>query len=288
VVRKIRQKSIVPWVRRAFAVSVRHACALLDVNRKSFYHVRLRKDDLILRQRIKEIANLRVRYGYRRIQVLLQREGWRVNHKRVRRIYREEGLSMRLRPPKRRRSAVVRSERPIAAAANESWSMDFMHDVLSDGRKIRLLTIVDNFTRENVALEVDFGFKAAQVVEVLRRVSAERQVPQRIRVDNGPEFVSKQLDQWAYWNKVELDFSRPGKPTDNAFIESFNNRVRQELLNPNWFSSLFDAQARAAAWRQDYNANHPHSSLGNLSPAAFAKIARRRTTVAGKFTERTA
>jgi putative transposase len=196
-----------------------------------------------------------------------------VNHKRVRRIYREEGLAMRVRPPKRRRAAIVRDERVVPQAPNQSWSMDFMHDVLADGAKIRLLTIVDNFSRESLALEVDHGFKSSQVVEVLRRLVGERKAPQRIHCDNGPEFVSMHLDQWAYWMRVKLDFSRPGRPSDNAFCESFNNRVRQELLNPNWFTSLADARTRAAEWRRDYNTNHPHSSLGNLAPEEFAQRA---------------
>jgi putative transposase len=152
--------------------------------------------------------------------------------------------------------------------------MDFMHDVLTDGTTIRLLTIIDSFSRESLALEVGAGFKSTEVVEVLRRLVAERGAPQRISCDNGPEFVSLQLDQWAYWNRVKLDFSRPGHPSDNAFCESFNNRVRQELLNPNWFRSLADARAQAAAWRADYNANHPHSSLGNLSPEEYARRAK--------------
>jgi putative transposase len=153
--------------------------------------------------------------------------------------------------------------------------MDFMHDVLSDGSKIRLLTIVDTYSRESVALEVDFSFKSPQVVDVLRCATGVRGTPQRIHCDNGPEFVSLHLDQWAHWNGVKLDFSRPGRPSDNAFCESFNNRVRQELLNPNWFSSLADARQQAATCRNDYNTNHPHSSLGDLTPAEFAQRAKR-------------
>ena len=149
--------------------------------------------------------------------------------------------------------------------------MDFMHDVLADGTKIRLLTIVDIFSRESVALEVYFGFKAPQVVDVLYRVAAERRKPQRVRGDNGPEFISLHLDQWAHWNGVQLDFSRPGRPSDNAFCESFNNRVRQELLNPTWFRTLEDARRHAAAWQHDYNTSHPHSSLDDLTPEEFAR-----------------
>jgi len=179
-----------------------------------------------LRHRIKEIAATRVRYGYRRIHVLLRREGWLINHKRVCRIYREEGLSMRHRPPKRRRAAMMRRARTIATRANETWSMDFLADELPDGRRIRLLAIVDNFTRECLAREAGLGFKADRVVSALQRIVLRRGSPQRIRLDNGPDFVSKQLDQWAYWNHVKLDFSRPGKPTDNAFVESTTASAR--------------------------------------------------------------
>ena len=149
--------------------------------------------------------------------------------------------------------------------------MDFMHDVLADGTKIRLLTIVDIFSRESVALEVALGFKAPQVVNVLHRVAAERGKPQRVRCDNGPEFISLHLDQWAHWNGVQIVFSRPGRPSDNAFCESINNRVHQELLNPTWFRTLEDARRRAAAWRHDYNTSHPHSSLDDLTPEEFAR-----------------
>jgi putative transposase len=262
---------VLPQVRKAWQLSERRACAILDVNRKMLHYRSVKRDDPVLRRRIKEIAINRIRYGYKRIAVLLRREGWLINVKRVRRIYREENLMIRTKAPKRRRAAAVRTERAVATAPNQSWAMDFMHDLLTDGSKIRLLTIVDIFSRESLALEVDFHFKSTQVVEVLRRLVAERGTPEFIRCDNGPEFVSLQLDQWAHWSKVKLDFSRPGHPSDNAFCEWFNNRVRQELLNPNWFTSIADVRVQAANWRRDYNANHPHSSLGNLSPDEFAR-----------------
>ena len=272
--RRIRRLAVLPQVRKTWRLSERRACAILDVNRKMLHYRSVKMDDPMLRGRIKEIAANRIRYGYTRITVLLRREGWAVNVKRVRRIYREENLTIRTRPPKRRRAASVREERAVPTAPNQSWAMDFMHDVLADGTKVRLLTIVDTFSRESLALEADFHFKSGQVVEVLRRLAGERGKPERIHCDNGPEFVSLQLDQWAYWTRVKLDFSRPGRPSDNAFCESFNNRVRQELLNPNWFTSLADVRVQAAAWRRDYNANHPHSSLGNLAPEEFARRAK--------------
>jgi putative transposase len=274
MVRPVRRKSVLPHVRTIWRLSERRACAILDVNRKALRYRPKRRDDPILRTRIKELAALR--YGYKRITVLLRREGWLVNLKRVHRIYRQEGLAIRTKAPRRRRAAIVRFARVKPTAPNQSWAMDFMHDVLADGTKIRLLTVVDTFSRESLALEVGCGFSSAQVVEVLRRIVCQRGKPSRIHCDNGPEFVSLQLDQWAFWNGVQLDFSRPGHPSDNALCESFNNRVRQELLNPNWFRSLLDVQVQAATWQYDYNTIHPHSSLGNLTPEEFARNVKNR------------
>ncbi len=193
-----------------------------------------------------------------------------MNHKRVYRLYREEYLGMRRRPPRRRVSCLKRQIRPLASKKNECWSMDFMSDELYDGRRIRVLTLVDNHTRESLAIHVGQGIRGIDVVGVLEGVVKQHGRPQTIQVDNGPEFISKDLDLWAYWNKVKLDFSRPGKPTDNAFIESFNGSLRLECLNEHWFLSLEDAREKIESWRQDYNENRPHSSLGNVPPAEFA------------------
>jgi len=163
-------------------------------------------------------------------------------------------------------------ERPVATDANQGWSMDFMNDELYDGRRIRLLTLVDNFTRESLAIEVSDHLGGHRVVEVLMRLGEERNLPKTIRVDNGPEFISKVLDQWAYLNGVALDLSRPGKPTDNAFIEAFNGRLRQECLNESWFLSLEDAREKVEVWRQEYNRQRPHGALGNLTPVEFARV----------------
>jgi len=244
MVAPMRRRFALPFLRKAYKISERRACRVLLICRATLKYKSVKIDLPALRARIKEIAATRVRYGYPRIHVLLRREGWLINRKRVYRIYRKEGLSMRLKPPRRRKSIVLRTDRPTAQAINQTWSMDFMADNLSDGRKIRLLTIVDNFSRECVALDVAVNFKGTDVAQVLTRVVADRGKPRWIRCDNGPEFVSNALDQWAYWNKVELDFSRPGKPTDNAFCESFNGRVRQELLNASWFDSLDQARLR--------------------------------------------
>ena len=192
-----------------------------------------------------------------------------MNHKLVYRLYLEEGLQVRTKTPKRRKSCQVRGERPAATGTNESWSMDFMADQLFDGRRFRLLTIVDNFSRESLAIRLGQRLTGDDVVGVLGEVAAVRGAPQSIRVDNGPEFISRSLDWWAYFNGVKLDFSRPGKPTDNAYIESFNARLRQELLNASWFLSLADARERTEAWRKEYNEDRPHSSLGDLTPQEF-------------------
>lgn len=223
--------------------------------------------------RIRDLAKTRVRYGYFRIYILLRREGWRVNHKRVYRLYREEGLSLRLKRPRRHVSAANRERRPGATAPNELWSMDFVSDALFDGRRLRALTIIDAFTREALAIEVDQGIKGEQVVAAVKQLALVRGAPRTIRVDNGPEFVSKILDRWAYENGATLDFSRPGKPTDNAFVESFNGRLRDECLNAHWFLSLADARSKIEAWRRQYNESRPHTALGWLTPQEFALAA---------------
>ena len=283
MVAPMRRRVAFPFLLAAFQISERRACRVLLVNRKSVRYKSVKTYMSALRARINEIAATRVFYGYPRIHMLLRREGWVVNRKRVYRIYREEGLSIRLKPPRRRKSAVVRSARPIADILSHTSSMDFMADNLADGRKIRLLTIVDNFSRECLALDVASGFKGTDVAQALTRVVSKRGKPRQIRCDNGPEFISKALDQWAYWNKVELDFSRPGKPTDNAFIESFNGRVRQELLNASWFETLEQAREMTSAWRTEYNEYRPHRSLGNASPNEFARAHATKTSQVRNF-----
>lgn len=227
-----------------------------------------------LRLRLRDLAAARVRYGYRRLQILLKREGWRVNHKRVYRLYCQENLTVRTKRPRRHVTAKARKDRSVAGRKNECWSMDFMSDQLADGRNIRVLTIVDNFTRESLSAEVGVGFTGHAVARVLARIAEARGHPRTIRVDNGPEFTSRALDQWAYLNKVELDFSRTGKPTDNAFIESFNGRLRAECLDQHWFMSIADSREKLEGWRREYNEERPHSSLGNLAPGEFARSGR--------------
>jgi len=227
-----------------------------------------------LTKRIQEIAQTRVRYGARRIHILLRREGWKINHKRVHRLYVLAGLNLRSKRPRRRKAAAARLERPELTAPNQSWSMDFVSDALFDGRRFRGLTIVDNFSRECLAIVVGQSLRGEDVVQTLERLRVVRGDPQRVQADNGPEFISMVLDRWAYDHGITIDFSRPGKPTDNAFIESFNGSFRDECLNAHWFLSLEDACEKIESWRSDYNHFRPHSSIGDAAPAVFAKAFR--------------
>ena len=257
------------YLQVAYEVSERRACEALGFPRSTQrYESRADRHDE-LRIRLRDLARARPNWGYRRLGLLLRREGWAVNHKLVFRLYREEGLGLRRHRPRRRVTAVRRQMLPRPQRRDESWSLDFMSDQLYSGRPIRVLTIVDNYSRESLALRVGFRLTGDDVVEVLNGVIRERGMPASLRVDNGPEFTSKVLDQWAYWNGVELDFIRPGKPTDNAIMEALNSRLRQERLNEHWFLSVADAQECVEEWRRDYNEERPHSSLGNMTPEAF-------------------
>ncbi len=196
-------------------------------------------------------------------------QGWRVNHKRVYRLYRLEGLGLRLKP-RRKRVSSVRVVPPQATQPNERWAMDFMTDSLYDGRRFRLLTLVDTVTRECPAIEVGQSLTGQRIVAVLNRLKRARRLPKVIAVDNGPEFISKALDAWAHEHGVQLEFSRPGTPTDNPHIEAFNGRLHDECLDQHWFASLDDARRTIERWRLDYNHERPHGALGNRTPAAFA------------------
>lgn len=221
---------------------------------------------------MREIAQSRPRYGQIRIYVLLRREGFIVNHKRVRRIYREENLFVRTSPKRKRRVVTqLRVPPPTPTNLNQVWTMDFVHDQLADGRKIRMLTLVDKLSRECLKISVDYKLKSQQVVEALNEIKTERGVPEIICVDNGSEFTSLTLDQWAYFNGVKIHFIRPGKPVENGHIESFNGRFRDECLNTHLFTSINHAQEEIERWRVDYNNWRPHTSIGNLTPREFAR-----------------
>ena len=248
-------------------MSERRACRLVGAGRSSVRYRSRRGGDEELRERLKSLAVERRRWGYKRLHVLLRREGFAVNHKRVYRLYREEGLTVRRR--KRKRISVPRREKVAPVQPCERWSMDFISDTLWNGRRFRSLTIVDDFTREAAAIEVDTSLPAARVIGVLERLEQERGLPRRIVVDNGPEFAGKALDAWAYSKGIELQFIQPGKPVENAYIESFNGRFRDECLSEHWFTSLSDARGTIERWRRDYNEVRPHGSLGYRTPAEF-------------------
>jgi putative transposase len=249
---------------------MRRACALAQINRATAYYRSCKKDRGELRVRLRDLATVRVSYGYRRLHVLLRREGWRVNHKLVYRIYKEEGLEVRTKT-RRKRVSALRIVLPAPTRPNERWSMDFVSDSLHDGRRFRALTLVDHFTRESPGIEVGNSIPGRRVVAVLERLAKTHGLPQVITTDNGTEFTSRAVDEWAHRNGVKLDFIRPGKPIENAYIESFNGRLRQECLEENWFMSLEDAKIKIEAWRKDYNEHRPHSSLKDETPQAFAE-----------------
>ena len=253
----------------AGTISERRACRFTGFPRSTQRYRTRRPSRAALRERRHTLAILRPRWGYRRLYRLLRREGVVVNRKLVQRVYREEGLHIRRRA--RKRVAVPRVPMAMPLEANDRWSMDVVSDALGDGRKFRALTIVDDVTRESPAIEVDVSLPGGRVVRVLDRVGQQRGYPKVIVVDNGPEFRGEDLDQWAAARGVALHFIQPGKPVQNACIESFNGRFRDECLNESWFVSLADARATIEAWRIDYNSVRPHSGLADATPDEFAR-----------------
>jgi putative transposase len=249
-------------------VTQRHACGLIEIDRGTCRYRPRGREEGRLRTRLRELAEARRRFGYRRLQVLLEREGWQLNHKRVYRLYVEEKLGLR-RKRGRKRSGV---RQPLAEprGANQVWSVDFMTDALSSGRRFRTLNIVDDYTREALAIEVDTSLGGLRVVRVLEELKQRRGLPLKIRSDNGPEFVSRVLDQWAFENGIDWHYIQPGRPMENGYVESFNGRFRDECLNENWFGDLAEARSTIEAWQQDYNQARPHSALGYRTPEEFA------------------
>jgi len=263
-----REAVTVLMTERHFGVT--RACGLVGISRSLYGYRSLRPDCMPLRERIGEIAAVKRRYGYRRVYLRLRREGWDVNRKRVYRLYREAGLAVRRRKRKRI-GPVERKPLPKPIEANLSWSMDFVSDSLADGRRLRCLNIVDDCTRECLAIEVDTSITGSRVKAVLQRLADTRGLPLSITVDHGPEFEGQVLDAWAYEAGVQLSFIRPGKPNENAYIESFNGKFRDECLNEHWFISMAQARRIIEDWRIEYNTERPHSSLGNLTPEEFAR-----------------
>lgn len=235
----------------------------------SSYRYQPRRQDEPLRSRLVELARAKPRYGYRRLHVLLRRAGEVVNHKRVHRVYREAGLAIR----RKKRKHCVRTKVPLQActAPNQEWALDFVHDAVASGRAIRVLSIEDGYTRECLALEVDTSFASRRVTRVLDRIIAARGGPQTIRCDNGPELTSRHFLAWCLERQIQLHNIEPGKPMQNGRLESFNGRLREECLNVSWFENLFDARRKITAWQREYNEERPHSALGYLTPAEFAR-----------------
>ncbi len=260
-------------------MSERRACKAIGFCRMTIRYETRRSDDYDLRERMKALAHERRRFGYRRLHVLLRREGHLVNHKRLFRLYREEKLTVRKRGG-RKRAIGTRAPMLIPLAANDRWSLDFVSDQLTDGRRFRVLTLVDDCTRECLALVADTSLSGLRVARELDRIIEERGKPKMIVSDNGSEFTSSAILQWTNRTKVEWHYIAPGKPIQNAFIESFNGRLRDEFLNETLFSSLAHARSALSNWRYDYNDHRPHSGLGWLTPAEFAQtISQRRDAV---------
>jgi putative transposase len=252
------------------AGSERRACRWLGFHRSAVRHTsRGGRDDAGLRGRLRELAEAHPRWGSPMLLWRLRQEGVRDNHKRIRRLYRLEGLAVRRQ--RRKRVAVPRVPVRRAERPNEQWAMDFVRDTLSNGQAFRAFTLVDTCTRECLVIAVDVSLGAERVVGVLEQLGATRGLPTRIVCDNGPEFHSRALDAWAYQHQVHLQFIRPGKPVENAFIESFNGRLRDECLNQHWFLSLPDARRTIEAWRISYNTARPHRGLAGCTPLQFAE-----------------
>lgn len=261
-------------LREEFRTSERHVCELMQISRSSCRY-RSRRDDSDLRERLQGLAREHPRFGYRRLHVMLRRDAVMVNHKRVQRVYREMGLSVK----RNRRKRLTRSLQPrlVLTAPGQQWSIDFASDATASGRRLRVLSVIDSFTRQCHALEVDTSFPSRRVTRVLDRAIERFGQPQAIRCDNGPELCSRHFLAWAIDRKIDLLHIRPGKPTENAYVESFHGRLRDECLNTSWFWNLFDARRKVGTWQQAYNFTRPHSSLDYQTPNEFAQKWRQTT-----------
>jgi putative transposase len=252
------------------ALAERYACRLLEVDRSTYRYEPRPDRNAKLRDALVALAKQQPRYGYRRLWALLTRQGWEVDVKRVYRLYKAEGLMVR-RLRRKRLSRSVPSN-PSLVRPNQEWAMDFVSDALSTGRALRTFTLIDSFTKESLAIEVNTGISSRQVARVLERVIEERGMPGSLRCDNGPEFTSLFFVEWCKDRGITLVHIQPGKPVQNGHVESFNGRFRDECLNMNWFVNLRDARQKIEAWRNEYNGERPHSSLAYRTPAEFAKI----------------
>ncbi|ABQ39534.1 IS3 family transposase [Bradyrhizobium sp.] len=255
----------------SYEVSQRRACSVIGADRTSMRYRSRRPDDAALRARLRELAAQRRRFGYRRLQILLRREGTRVNHKKLRRLYREERLQVRRRGG-RKKAMGTRAPLVLPQGANQRWSLDFLSDQLTNGRRFRVLAVVDDFTRECLTLVADTSLSGRRVARELDAIVAKRGKPCTIVSDNGTELTSTTILSWSQAMQVEWHYIAPGKPTQNAFIESFNGRLRDEFLNDTLFGSLDHAREALALWMDDYNTVRPHSAIGNVPPALYAKL----------------
>ena len=255
-------------MRQEYAFSQRRACRVMMMAVSSYRYQRRRSDE-VLRRKLVELAREKPRFGYRRLQVLLRRAGEAVNHKRLHRVYREAGLSLR----RKKRKHCVRVGQPLQkrTAANQEWALDFAQDVVESGRTIRVLSVVDAYTRECLALEVDTSFASRRVTRVLEGIIARRGIPRTIRCDNGPELTSRHFLAWSVERGIELVHIRPGRPMENGQVESFHGKLRDECLRVSWFRNLFEARRKIKAWQKEYNQERPHSSLGYRTPEEFAR-----------------
>ena len=260
----------VSYLQATYSVSERRVCSAMAVDRSTIRHESKRPDDAELRDQVKQIASERRRFGYRRIHVLLEREGIHLNLKKLRRIYSEDKLQVKRRGG-RKRALGTRRPMEVPAAVNVRWSLDFVSDAFTDGRWFRILAVVDDFTRENLALIADTSLSGARVVRELQTLCEQRGHPKTIVSDNGTELTSTAVLKWVKETEIDWHYIQPGQPAQNAFIESFNGRLRDECLNETLFSSLLDARYELSRWRDDYKQVRPHSALGNLSPAEFVK-----------------
>jgi putative transposase len=259
----------VTWAVRERSYSQRRACRLVDLHPKSYRYVPKRSGDEELRRRLRELASQRRRFGYRRLGLMLKRAGIKVNHKKLYRLYKEERLTVRKRGG-RKRALGTRAPMAIPQDRNLRWSLDFVADTLVSGRRFRILTVVDDFTRECLTLVADTSLTAPRVVRELDRIIESRGCPRMIVSDNGTEFTSNAILAWQQEHDVEWHYIAPGKPMQNGFVESFNGRLRDECLNEHLFANLNEARQIIEAWRQDYNTQRPHSSLNGLTPTEFA------------------
>lgn len=266
------KKEAVVFVRQQLRISVRRSCRLCGLNQAThFYKAKNKIDDELIEAKLLEIAAKRPRFGQYRLYVMLRREGMIINHKKVERLYGELNLSLRVIKGKKRKATGVRLPQLEAVRPDQRWSMDFVHDELVDRRKFRTLNIVDDYSKECAAIEVGFSLTGQHIVNVLNKLLFYGRIPKVLTIDNGPELSSRALEFWAYTNKVVLNFIQPGKPTQNAYIESFNGKFRDECLSQHLFLSLEDAKQKIESWRREYNEDRPHSSLNYKTPNEFLK-----------------